>query len=49
MHQIEPGILYENSYFGVTLGALISPSGVIMIDAPLRGEEARAWRTILLN
>jgi len=49
MHQIEPGILYEDSYFGVTLGALISPSGVIMIDAPLRGEEARAWRTILLN
>jgi len=49
MHQIEPGILYEDSYFGVTLGALISPSGVIMIDAPLRGEEARAWRTTLLN
>jgi glyoxylase-like metal-dependent hydrolase (beta-lactamase superfamily II) len=49
MHQIEPGILYEDSYFGVTLGALISPSGVIMIDAPLRSEEARAWRTNLLN
>lgn len=49
MQQIEPGILYEDSYFGVTLGALISPSGVIMIDAPLRGEEARTWRTTLLN
>jgi cyclase len=49
MHQIEPGIFYEDSYFGVTLGALISPGGVIMIDAPLRGEEARAWRTTLLN
>lgn len=49
MHQIEPGILYEDSYFGVTLGALISPSGIIMIDAPLRGDEARAWRTTLIN
>ena len=49
MQQIEPGIFYEDSYFGVTLGALASTSGVIMIDAPLRGEEARAWRTTLLN
>lgn len=49
MQQIAPGILYADSYFGVTLGALISPSGVIMIDAPLRGEEARAWRTTLMN
>lgn len=47
MHQIEPGIYFENSYPGVTLGALAFPHGVIMIDAPLRAEDARSWRASL--
>jgi glyoxylase-like metal-dependent hydrolase (beta-lactamase superfamily II) len=47
MHQIEPGIYYEDSFPGVTLGALILPHGIIMIDAPLRAEDARSWRSSL--
>lgn len=49
MQQIEPGILYEDSYLGVTLGALVLPHGVIIIDAPLRVEDARSWRSALIN
>jgi glyoxylase-like metal-dependent hydrolase (beta-lactamase superfamily II) len=49
MHQIEQKIYCEDSYFGVTLGALIFPHGTIMIDAPLRGEDARSWRAVMNN
>lgn len=49
MKQLEPGIYYEDSYPGVTLGAIILPEGIIFIDAPLRAEDARAWRAALLN
>ncbi|HJW90161.1 MAG TPA: MBL fold metallo-hydrolase [Anaerolineales bacterium] len=49
MQQIERGIYYENGYSGVTLGALVFPHGTILIDAPLRAEEARAWRSALHN
>jgi glyoxylase-like metal-dependent hydrolase (beta-lactamase superfamily II) len=49
MHQIAPGIYYDDSYLGVTLGALVFSHGTIMIDAPLRPEDARAWRSALLN
>lgn len=49
MQQIKRGIYYEDSYLGVTLGALVQTHGTIMIDAPLRPEDARAWRSALLN
>jgi len=49
MEQIEPGILIENSFRGVTVGALIFPHGTVMIDAPLRMEDGRKWHSILLN
>jgi glyoxylase-like metal-dependent hydrolase (beta-lactamase superfamily II) len=49
MHQIDPGIYYEDLYAGVTLGALILPHGTIMVDAPLRAEDARSWRSTLTN
>jgi glyoxylase-like metal-dependent hydrolase (beta-lactamase superfamily II) len=49
MKQIERGIYYETGYTGVTLGALVFPQGTILIDAPLRAEEARAWRSALHN
>ncbi|MBN1147717.1 MAG: hypothetical protein JXA78_10715 [Anaerolineales bacterium] len=49
MHQIERGILYEDIYLGVTLGALVYPHGVIIIDAPIRAEDARSWRSTLIN
>jgi glyoxylase-like metal-dependent hydrolase (beta-lactamase superfamily II) len=49
MKQIERGILYENAYLGVTVGGLVFPHGTIMIDAPIRVEEANLWRSQLLN
>lgn len=49
MQQIEPGIFCEESYSGVTLGAIVLPHGTIFIDAPLRPEDARSWRASLLT
>lgn len=49
MEQIKPGIYYEDGYLGVTLGALVFSHGTIMIDAPLRQEDARSWRSALVN
>ena len=49
MQQIERGIFYDIAYLGVTLGGLVYPHGTIMIDAPLRPEDARSWRSALLN
>jgi glyoxylase-like metal-dependent hydrolase (beta-lactamase superfamily II) len=49
MQEITRGIYYEDGYSGVTLGALIFPHGTVMIDAPLRAEDARSWRSALNN
>ncbi|MEW5871990.1 MAG: MBL fold metallo-hydrolase [Chloroflexota bacterium] len=49
MQQIERGIYFEDAYLGVTLGALVYPHGTIMVDAPLRSEDARSWRSALIN
>ncbi len=48
MQELKKNIFYENAYPGVTLGALVLPHGAILIDAPLRAEDARIWRTSLL-
>jgi glyoxylase-like metal-dependent hydrolase (beta-lactamase superfamily II) len=49
MEEINRGIYYENMYSGVTLGAILLPQGTILLDAPLRAEEGRAWRATLNN
>jgi hypothetical protein len=49
MQQIERGIYFENSYPGVTVGAILLPLGTILIDAPLRPEDARNWLNLLYN
>jgi glyoxylase-like metal-dependent hydrolase (beta-lactamase superfamily II) len=49
MHTIASGIYYESNYPGVTLGAVIMPRGTLMIDAPLRAEDARTWKSVLLT
>lgn len=49
MKKIEDGIYYENSYPGVTLGVVFCPRATILIDAPLRAEDARTWLASLLN
>lgn len=47
MEEISRGIYYENTYSGVTLGAILLSQGTILLDAPLRAEEGRAWRSTL--
>ena len=49
MQEIAPHIYIENSYAGVTLGAINWPSGLILIDSPFRQEDTRSWRSGLLN
>ena len=49
MQEIARGVYIENEYPGVSLGALILSHGTILIDAPLRAEDARAWKAALLN
>lgn len=49
MQQIEPGILYNDKYLGVTVGGLVFSHGTIMIDSPIRIDDANAWRSQLLN
>jgi len=44
MQEIHKAIYYETAYAGVTLGALTLSHGTILIDAPLRVEDARLWR-----
>jgi glyoxylase-like metal-dependent hydrolase (beta-lactamase superfamily II) len=43
MRKIKPAIFYEDGYKGVTLGAVLSPDHTLLIDAPLRPEDGRAW------
>jgi glyoxylase-like metal-dependent hydrolase (beta-lactamase superfamily II) len=49
MQEIAPHIFIETSYPGVTLGAINWPHGLILIDAPLRPDDIRLWRTTLAN
>jgi len=49
MQQIKPGIYFEDQHLGVTLGALVCSHGTVLIDAPLRPEDARSWRSGLLS
>ncbi len=47
MHTIDEGIFYEDCYPGVTVGAISQPHGLLLIDAPLRTEDIRNWRSVL--
>ena len=49
MKQIENGIVYEDSFLGVTVGALIFSHGTILIDAPIRPEDTRTWRAAVMT
>jgi len=49
MEEIAHGIFIETSYPGVTLGAVVLNQGTLLIDAPLRQEDARSWRAALVN
>lgn len=47
MKEIANNVFMENGFAGVTLGAVLTPQGVIMIDAPLYAKDFQSWRTTL--
>jgi glyoxylase-like metal-dependent hydrolase (beta-lactamase superfamily II) len=49
MQELAHHVYIETGYAGVTLGAINWPHGLILIDAPFRQEDARSWRSALLN
>ena len=49
MQELAHHIYIETGYAGVTLGAINWSHGLILIDAPFRAEDARSWRSALLN
>lgn len=49
MQEAAPGVYFEKGYLGVTLGAISLPHGLVLVDAPPRPEDVRAWRATLLN
>jgi glyoxylase-like metal-dependent hydrolase (beta-lactamase superfamily II) len=49
MQTITKGFYYQDAYAGVTVGAIVLPQGTLMIDSPLRPEETRSWKSIILT
>ncbi len=47
MQEIARDVFIESKYPGVVVGAIRSAHGQILIDAPLRMEDVRSWRTSL--
>ncbi|HFQ94131.1 MAG TPA: hypothetical protein ENK32_08995, partial [Anaerolineae bacterium] len=43
MEQIANNIYVETNYEGVNVGAIVTPKGVIAIDAPSYTRQARDW------
>ncbi len=49
MQSIADKVFIEDSFPGVTLGAISAPRGLIQIDAPPSSEDSRIWRASLMN
>jgi glyoxylase-like metal-dependent hydrolase (beta-lactamase superfamily II) len=49
MQEIISNIYIEDQFHGVTLGVIVTPRGLIQIDAPPSPEDARSWRAALMN
>jgi hypothetical protein len=49
MQEISPHVYIETGYPGVTLAAINCHHGLLLIDAPLRADDIRVWRTVLAN
>jgi glyoxylase-like metal-dependent hydrolase (beta-lactamase superfamily II) len=49
MQELAHHVFIETAYAGVTLGAINWSHGLILIDAPFRPEDARSWRSALIN
>lgn len=44
MKEIAPDILIETEFEGVTLGAIRTDAGVVMVDVPINPKDAMGWR-----
>jgi cyclase len=49
MHAIAKDIYIETHFTGVTLGVIVTPQGLIQIDAPPSIEDGRTWRAAQLS
>jgi glyoxylase-like metal-dependent hydrolase (beta-lactamase superfamily II) len=49
MQELAHHVYIETGYAGVTLGAITWLHGLVLLDAPFRAEDARSWRSALLN
>ena len=49
MQEIAPKFFVETSFPGVTVAGMAWSHGMLLIDAPLRPEDTRSWRSTLLS
>lgn len=49
MQQLNSQVYIEDSYPGVTVGAVMSNCQLILIDAPLRPEDGRHWKHTMMS
>jgi glyoxylase-like metal-dependent hydrolase (beta-lactamase superfamily II) len=49
MQEITTNVYIEDQFPGATLGVIVTPRGLIQIDAPPSPEDARSWRAALMN
>lgn len=49
MQEISTHVFIENAFPGVTLGAITCQRGLLLIDAPLRAEDIRLWRSTIAS
>lgn len=47
MKKVKKGVYFQTAYSGATLGALLFPQDTVLVDAPLRPEDGRAWLAAL--
>ncbi len=44
MQRIRDNIFIESNFFGVTVGAIVTPKGIICVDTPTSPGDTRKWR-----
>jgi glyoxylase-like metal-dependent hydrolase (beta-lactamase superfamily II) len=49
MQEVTKNIYIDDQFPGVTLGVIVTPRGLIQIDAPPSSEDARTWRASLMS
>lgn len=49
MKEIVPDVLVEHEYQGVTVGAIRTSDGIVMIDTPITTKEIQSWQTTCMR